>query len=73
MTAINTFREALFASQYLPNCNYHYTNWVLQLSPARRCNLKVAFKAQGSLAHLAKQAAYDNNHYGYHIHHCECD
>lgn len=66
-------REALTISLFPSLVQYHYTQWFNQLSPATRANLKLAFKAQGSLAHLAKQALIDNNTYGYHIHRCECD
>ena len=61
-------REALTISLFPSLVQFHYTQWFNQLSPATRANLKLAFKAQGSLAHLAKQAAYDNTHSGYHIH-----
>ena len=73
MNKTNQVREALAISLFPSLVQYHYTKWFNQLSPAKRCNLRAAFKAQGSLAHLAKQALRDNNSYGYHIHHCECD
>ena len=64
MSAINTYREALFASQYPNNCEYHLTAWLNKQSASVRANLKIALTRQAQ----ARQAAYDNTHSGYHIH-----
>lgn len=64
MSAINTCREALFASNFLPLAKYHLENWMLQQPATVRANLKIALTRQAQ----ARQAAYDNTHSGYHIH-----
>ena len=69
MNKPNQIREALFASQYPSNCKYHLTTWLNKQSASVRANLKVALTRQAQ----ARQAMWDNNYSGYHIHHCECD
>jgi len=69
MNKTNQVREALFASQYPSNCKYHLTAWLNKQSASVRANLKVALERQKQ----ARQALIDNNTWGHHIHHCECD
>ena len=69
MNKTNQVREALFASNFLPLAKYHLERWMLQQSASVRANLKIALTRQAQ----ARQALRDNNSYGYHVHHCECD